>query len=467
MEKPAFRLWEKTVLSILLVVLVGLLWLFISVALADCPTWIRSYLGLTDKNEALKFLGISMGGVLLALQALIANRRAKAMEDTARAQVEANNNTEQGQRQERLKNAIEHLGHDNASVRLGGAYELFHLAEDTAEDTKDLRQTVLDILCAHIRRTTGEDEYQKRHPSKPSEEVQSLLTLLFMQEHGVFKGLHINLQGSWLNGANLNRAGLEGAILTRVHLRGAYLEDARLQEVDLTKAFLQGAHLRRTFLQGAHMEGASLQWADLREASLQGAKLVGVSLQRAFLWGASLQGAHLQHASLQGANLWRASLQGVDLEEALLQGANLLGAALQGANLLEALLQGANLRRASLQGAYLGSVSLQGVVSQNSADNGPFAEDIRARIDQEADLSEVIFVGGLSREDIDSIVKNLSDKKAKYLREKLETHIDRPVSHELPENSDAITGTYTAEEAEQWIAEYDKAMSEVPTENDN
>ena len=38
------------------------------------------------------------------------------------------------------------------SVRLGGAYELFHLAQDTEE----LRQTVLDILYAHIRRTTGE-----------------------------------------------------------------------------------------------------------------------------------------------------------------------------------------------------------------------------------------------------------------------------------------------------------------------
>ena len=41
-------------------------------------------LGLEDsempKYEALKFLGIGMGGVLLALQAVIANKRAKAME---------------------------------------------------------------------------------------------------------------------------------------------------------------------------------------------------------------------------------------------------------------------------------------------------------------------------------------------------------------------------------------------------
>ena len=68
------------------------------------------------------------------------------------------------------------------------------------QDTKELRQTVLDILCAHIRRTTGEKKYREDYPSKPSEEVQSLLTLLFVQDHKVFKGCHINLQGSWLNG---------------------------------------------------------------------------------------------------------------------------------------------------------------------------------------------------------------------------------------------------------------------------
>ena len=96
-----------------------------------------------EKYDTLKFLGIGMGGILLALQALASHRRAKAMEDAANQQAKATRNTEQGQRQERLKNAIEHLGHKSDSVRLGGAYELFHLAEDNQK----VSQTVLDILC--------------------------------------------------------------------------------------------------------------------------------------------------------------------------------------------------------------------------------------------------------------------------------------------------------------------------------
>ena len=245
MKKWVGSWWEKTRVEPLLYALIGVLAVtFLAVLFwGSAEKSIVQLLGVEGpkKYEALKFLGIGMGGLLLALQALIANKRAKAMEDTAAAQArateeqaKANQNTEQGQRQERLKNAIEHLGHPSDSVRLGGAYELFHLARDTPE----LRQTVLDILCAHIRRTTGEPEYRDKYSSKSSEEIQSLLTLLFVQKHEVFTGLDINLQGSWLNGSNLSQARLEKADLVGVQLHGAHLF-----EVQLHGAYLRGAQL--------------------------------------------------------------------------------------------------------------------------------------------------------------------------------------------------------------------------------
>ena len=163
MKKPTSSLWEKIrtepLLASLIFLLVLLTGLLVSAMFCEtCKEWVGGRLGLYTKNRILTFLGIGMGGVLLALQALMSYKRAKAMEDAATAQAnaakaqadatkeqaKANQNTEQGQRQERLKNAIEHLGHDKDSVRLGGAYELFHLAQDT----EGLRQTVLDILCA-------------------------------------------------------------------------------------------------------------------------------------------------------------------------------------------------------------------------------------------------------------------------------------------------------------------------------
>ena len=414
--------------------------------------------GLSAKNETLTFLGIGMGGVLIALQALMSYRRAKALEDTANAQAEAakaqakateeqakaNENTEQGQRQERLKNAIEHLGNDSVSVRLGGAYELFHLAQDT----KELRQTVLDILCSHIRRTTGEGEYRRKYKSKPSEEIQSLLTLLFVQEHEVFKGLHINLQGSWLDMANLSGARLENAFMV-----GAWLEG-----VDLSKSSLQRADLSDTHLQMANLREANLQGAGLSWTRLQGARLGGAQLQETNLVMAGLQGADLSLARLQGANFSGVKMQGADLSLARLQGANLHAAEMQGVSLCAA----------EMQGAVLHGTKMQGVIS--SASGGflpPFEELMKNRVGGGSDLNGIIFEGELSQEDLDSFTECLPDEKAKELREKLKPHLGKPAIRELPENSLAITGAYTAEEAEQWIAEYEKAMSEVPAESDN
>ena len=226
--------------------------------------YVSGLIGLTAKNKILTFLGIGMGGILFILQVLASHRRAKAMEDAsnaqadaAKAQARANENTEQGLRQERLKNAIEHLGNEKESVRLGGAYELFHLAKDAKEDAKELPQTALDILCAHIRRTTSETIYRAVHRSKPSEEVQSLLTLLFVKNYKVFKSCDINLWGCWLNGADLQGARLRGAILNGAYLQGATLTEAHLQEAELVQAHLQGTSLRFAHLQGVFSDGST------------------------------------------------------------------------------------------------------------------------------------------------------------------------------------------------------------------
>ena len=423
-----------TTQNILIGTLAILLVLFLAVMFSDAPTWAFRRFGVCDKFEILKFLGIGMGGILLALQALASHRRAKAMEDAAIAQAnateeqaKANQHTEQGQRQERLKNAIEHLGHKSDSVRLGGAYELFHLAKDTPE----LCQTVLDILCAHIRRTTGADEYRKTHKSKPSEEIQSLLTLLFVQNHAVFKGLHVNLQGSWLNGADLREACFWKAILTQAHLK----------RVNLARA-----HLQRSNLVDAHLEGASLE-----EAQLQGAVLTL----------AHLQGANLEKARVQGADVLAARLQAAYLEKANMQGVNLASARLQGATLSNARLQGANLAFAGLLGAHLHRVCFEGAGSQAWSVSTPFADRITMSIGKETNLSRVWF-GGIEQGGADSLIEGLSSEKAKILQTILAPHMGKPLSHQLPKNSGAITGSYTEEEAKKWIAEYEEAMSEVP-----
>ena len=371
-------------LAVLTAAFISFLIGFVGVMLSEIYEWsieklILDLLGVERKYEALRFLGIGMGGIVLVAQAVISYKRAKAMEDAAKAQAKAmelqakaNENTEKGQRQERLKNAIEHLGHDSISIRMGGAYELFHLAQDT----KELRQTVLDILCAHIRQTTSDKKYQEDQKSKPSEEIQSLLTLLFVQEHDVFKGHHINLRESWLNGANLNNARLKGA----------------------------------------RFDGAHLIGTKLGSASLQGSVLFDTQLQAAALYVAELQGACLCGAELQGAPLDGAKMQGV--------------------------------------------TSLPSISSS-------IVKRVRDGVGRDSQFETVIFEGGFTQDKLDALIEDQPEEVAEELRRRLTRHIGQPRSYTLPENSSVITGSYTSEEAEQWIAEYKEAVSEVQDEGDS
>ena len=68
---------------VLIVLLILLVVIFVVVMLSENPERIFNLLGTAkngeSKYETLKFLGIGMGGILIALQALMSYRRAKAI----------------------------------------------------------------------------------------------------------------------------------------------------------------------------------------------------------------------------------------------------------------------------------------------------------------------------------------------------------------------------------------------------
>ncbi len=411
----------QTVLIALFVLALGAFVCFLFVPGAAYS--MSSVLGMHQKADTLKFLGIGAAGVLVALNALMAYKRSRAMDAVAKAQADAaveqarataeqaraSRDAEHGLRHQRLHYGVEHLGHESVAVRLGGAYELFHLAQET----ESLRQPVLDILCSHIRRATEQDTYRRRYRSNPSEEVQSLLNLLFTSPRGICQGLRIDLQGSWLNGATLCAG----------YLCGANLAESRLQGADLVGAQLQGADLS-----WAHLQVAGLSWARLQGADLVGARLDAASLSR---------------ANLQGADLARSMLRGATLGRTHLQGAFIVGAHLQGADLADA--------------------QFQGVRSHVDYPDS-FEERMTQSIGEETDVSGAIFGGGLTMEEMDSILDGMYHETANDLREKLTPHVGKTASYELPEHSGAVIGSYTEEEAEKRIAEYREATGEAKDE---
>ena len=261
--------------------------------------------------------------------------------------------------------------------------------------------------------------------------------------------LGANLKGRLYKGANL-----AGAILCH-----ANLIDAQLQSANLFGVELQGANLVGAELQGANLVGAKLQGVSLIEAKLQGANLLVAELQSVYLARAELQGADLIGSELQSANLVGAELQGANLSGAKLQGANLSGAKLQGVNLGGSELQGANLFRAELQGAYSGSEVLDNIPRSFAK----FNEVITLRIGKQGDLSGISNVTITNMAEYIQIITIKMGGFADNYRVSEFIHLMKESeANPFANISQAITGSYTKEDADQWIKEYKDAVCKIP-----
>ena len=296
--KPVCRLWKwldnhldrwLAFTAIILAVI------FFAVIFSDqALAFMRHLLGTDSKRETLTFIMFGIGGLALLHWAVSAEKQTKAMNDMIRNQVKKSGLTGAGRTQERLtqehlKASIEHLGSPKESVRIGAAYELYHLAKN-----RECREIACDILCGYIKQKTREENYRKQQKNKPSGEIKIFLNLLCGEGESPFRKCRkcqTDLSSSFLRGADLSGAYLQGADLSGAYLQGANLSEAQLQGADLSEAQLQGANLSEAQRQGANLSEAQLQGANLQ-------------------W-AEMQGANLQWAEMQGTGLWKSHLQGV------------------------------------------------------------------------------------------------------------------------------------------------------------
>jgi hypothetical protein len=197
--------------------------------------------------------------------------------------------TEQGQVTDRYTKAIEQLGSDKLSVRIGGIYALERVVRDSARD----HPTVMEVLTAFIREGPKE-------PSDPGDvleipaDVQAAVTVVARRD------AKRDIRQIDLYGANLRAAELPGATLAGASITFATLAAANLTAADLADANLGGTDLRAAQLASANLASANLRSADLRTADLTAADLTSATLTDADLRGT---GATLPSANLRGADL--------------------------------------------------------------------------------------------------------------------------------------------------------------------
>ena len=301
-QHPDFVFWSSVALWIILVLM---LVIFLGVMFSEYISRIVTcWLGTketevgTSKYETLKFIGLGMSGILVAIGAIAINRRADAQVKNVIAQVENNQLIEKGHTNERFKSAIESLGHNDASVRIASFYQFYHLAK---EGKDDFRHNIFEILCSRLRsmpqdisHLTEEDE-QKR----PRAECQTLLDILFQSEgERIFGKFHANL-------------------------RKAFLAYASLTDVNLVDANFSGANLMAAFLQNTDASNAFFSSANLEKANFEGANLMRAGFLNANLVEANLSSANFTNANFMGADLTDARIEDADFTNAIFVGTHL------------------------------------------------------------------------------------------------------------------------------------------------
>ncbi|WP_261565329.1 pentapeptide repeat-containing protein [Frankia gtarii] len=255
------------------------------------------------------------GGLLTAAAALVAVAGALiALDETRQANTETRRANEAADAREREANknthvrelftrAVDQLGSDNGTVRLGGIYALERIATDSPPD----QRTVMEVLSAFIRMRSTDPALRPPTPAdgeplppsvRPAADIRAAVQVLarLPRQDGVPR-------------SDLTGAGLTGP---------SSLDNLDLTDATLTGAVLVGANLTGAVLVGANLAGARMPRANLAGARMRGANLAGTVLVRANLTEAVLVQANLTEAVLVQANLTRAVVSGANLAGAWL-----------------------------------------------------------------------------------------------------------------------------------------------------
>jgi len=194
-------------------------------------------------------------------------------------------------RDTRFSSGVELLGNINESARIGGAYNLYFLANEHPDEYLD---AVCEILCAHIRTITSNKDYQEKYIKQPSNEIDTILNLLFHKnedEELIFDKCWKNLERTFLCGANIcdtlsyvhfDRAILNGTSFSIAKLYNVFfqhiisLNDIEFFSAKLNEVYFSGSELNNVKFNNSKLNDISFLDAELNYVDFSNAELIDI-----------------------------------------------------------------------------------------------------------------------------------------------------------------------------------------------
>jgi Pentapeptide repeats (8 copies) len=247
------------------------------------------------QNSARATLVQTLGGAVLLIGLILTWR-------TMRATLLNIELTQDKQITERFTKAVEQLGHENVTVRIGGIFALGRIARESKTD----HWPIMEILTAYLRNRSSETKRAANSPTGSDAASCAHCPCYELNAHQMIPETNADF-AAIVEVLRCRKASYESSDqrlnLERVNLEGVNFSGADLRGARLFGASLQGARFYRAHLEGADFSGAILRGTDFTEAYLDGVNLIGTDLHRAVLVGTDLERAMMYSANLLGANL--------------------------------------------------------------------------------------------------------------------------------------------------------------------
>ena len=259
--------------------------------------------------DRLQFAAYLVGGAFLIWQLRISDRRASALERTAKLGEKTAQLAEKGNITERFKNAIEHLAKEGDSIQIGGIYTLYQIAQEA----ENYRNAALKVLLAHLRKITANGPFTTGETPIVNEVVITILDVLFVRKGGDPLFQKVDLSRVNLTGLPFYKTlGFERFLGT---IDGA-------EDLNLTRTSLLFTQLSKADLSHAICQGTSFNYSDLSGAKFSFAKCAGADFQ-----GATCVGTSFSHVKdFENANFDQADLTNADFRGSIISAHQLLWA---------------------------------------------------------------------------------------------------------------------------------------------
>lgn len=234
--------------------------------------------------ELIQLMATIVGGVAIFWNIVIARRQLAASQEQSVT--------------ERFSKAVEQLGHEQLSVRVGAIYSLGRIARDSPRDN----WSIMEILSVFVRERRGlpPGERLAQKPLTIDRDVQAAVIVIGRRD----TTCDLESEPLFLNYTDFRKISFAEDNFYNIRFHCSDFREANFYAANLEKTKFWRSCLMKAVLFKANLRDADLVEADLREADMRECILTGADIKKANLEGAR----HLTVEQVKSAKNWQEAI---------------------------------------------------------------------------------------------------------------------------------------------------------------